>query len=79
MGIKREATIHNIKSSINQITRKQMELEKKHEKEKAELEKDLSEIRKKCKHESITWFGDPAGGSDSFEECNVCGKQAKSL
>lgn len=43
------------------------------------IEHHKKEIRKiqhfNCKHESKTFNADPAGGHDSYYECNICGKE----
>lgn len=36
-------------------------------------------IQASCKHWFADYHGDPAGGSDSFERCRICGKEAKTL
>ncbi len=32
-------------------------------------------VQNRCKHWKTTYFPDAAGGSDSFTECDICGKQ----
>lgn len=36
--------------------------------------KAIVAIQECCKHEETLYFGDPAGGSDSHHECQICGK-----
>lgn len=50
-------------------------LEKEHKKKLAVIETKIKEIRMKCKHEKKKHYADPAGGSDSFDECDICGGQ----
>lgn len=40
----------------------------------AEADKKLAAIHKRCRHWTITRHGDPSGGSDSYYECDICGK-----
>lgn len=35
---------------------------------------NLTIYQSQCKHPSFSYWGDPAGGSDSFNECDICGK-----
>lgn len=36
---------------------------------------ELKRIREGCSHPEWVYHADPAGGSDSFHECSVCGEQ----
>ena len=36
-------------------------------------------IRKMCDHPDTTYSSDPSGGSDSSNECNICGKEVRRL
>lgn len=38
------------------------------------LKEDKTILQEKCLHWMQTYHGDPAGGSDSYHECQVCGK-----
>lgn len=40
-------------------------------------QQQISAIQAGCPHAIVEYFGDPAGGSDSFWECGICGKQSK--
>ncbi len=56
-----------------QITR---ESEKKRREEfDDKIAKIISDIQSKCPHWETSYYGDPAGGSDSFTECDLCKKQ----
>lgn len=35
----------------------------------------LRDLYEKCPHHETSWHGDPAGGSDSYTSCDLCGKQ----
>jgi len=51
-------------------------LKKKYEDYYKRLEKDiLVANRNKCEHLIKTRHYDPSGGSDSFTECDICGKE----
>lgn len=39
------------------------------------LKARLKETQKTCSHKRTIYYSDPAGGSDSFDECQDCGKQ----
>jgi len=54
------------------------------EKEKKLLESKLQELRfekldiqKECKHELFTFYGDPAGGNESRNVCDICDKEIR--
>ena len=34
----------------------------------------ISSLQKECQHWLKTYYSDPAGGNDSYYECNICGK-----
>jgi hypothetical protein len=38
------------------------------------LKGDLRKLQKSCPHDAGSeFFGDPSGGNDSWERCNLCG------
>ena len=39
------------------------------------MRKRWADVQDKCPHWEHTYHGDPSGGRDSFEECNLCKKQ----
>lgn len=39
----------------------------------ASLDQKVVEIQFNCSHEVTKYHGDPAGGSDSFTVCEICG------
>lgn len=45
-----------------------------HDKKIERINKKIRELRAKCPHKKTTFHDDPAGGFDSFHECNDCGK-----
>ena len=44
-----------------------------------EIDLSISELRKRCPHETVTWYPDPSGNNDSCEVCKICGAEAKRL
>jgi hypothetical protein len=42
------------------------------EQEIARLKLSLRRLQKACKHTKTRFYGDPAGGNDSFDECVYC-------
>jgi hypothetical protein len=74
--------IHNELIAINRIRstkkrlREELQILKKDFDAAVGRNKDsVTELQKECKHRQRTYYGDPAGGNDSFHECNDCGKQ----
>ncbi len=61
-------TIKSLKRSISKI--------KEEYKERiGDIESDIVYQQSHCSHEVKEHYCDPAGGSDSFDECQICGKQ----
>jgi len=46
-----------------------------HKKVRDRLKETLKELQSRCKHESLTFQDDPAGGSDSCNICDTCDKR----
>lgn len=38
-----------------------------------EIKKEQKKLRSNCDHPLFSYHGDPAGGSDSFHSCDICG------
>jgi len=38
------------------------------------LKAALKELQGRCSHKQTTFFGDPAGGNDSYYRCDLCDK-----
>lgn len=47
---------------------------KRHEIKKKELNSDIKEFQKKCKHWDKTYHPDASGNNDSCYECMICGE-----
>lgn len=41
------------------------------------LDDKISEIRKSCPHENVSFNPDPSGNNDSYMSCDVCGEERK--
>ena len=74
--------IHNELMAINRIRSTKKRLQKELQLVKMEFDtavgknkESLSQLQRECKHRLKTYYGDPAGGHDSFYECNDCGAQ----
>lgn len=52
-----------------------VKLTQKHELELKALQKDYDKIIHSCEHQLTKRHPDPAGGSDSWTECLICGKE----
>ena len=46
-----------------------------HEAEKLRIRTEVKAIQGRCQHTKTTEYRDPAGGSDSSTECDICGKE----
>lgn len=62
-----------LKSKIKaeQLLKEQAKLEYYKIFQKADAE--ISRLQKNCNHEETQYYGDPAGGNDSYTECTICG------
>ncbi len=47
----------------------------KFQKTQNEIQEKIATIQKECPHWEISYCGDPAGGSDSYNECVLCKKR----
>lgn len=67
--------VNVIRNSVGLIHEKLVKVKTDYEAAKKALYDELNTLRKNCKHETRHFNGDPAGGSDSYHECCVCGKE----
>lgn len=65
--------INCIRNTLHSISCTRQRLLKEYEEALQELKKDELSIQKHCLHYSTTYFGDPAGGNDSWTQCDICG------
>ena len=65
-----EDIIKGIKSAY-----KEMDAESsRHETTIKEIKLKITTLQKKCSHWSQSYHPDPSGNSDSYNECDICGK-----
>lgn len=43
--------------------------------DKEKIHAKMKEVQGKCIHAARTYHPDPSGNSDSYYECNICGKE----
>ena len=74
--------IYNQQMLVNNIVRQRQLLQDEQFKLNEEYHQDSNTIKQKlkdlqltCPHLEYSYHGDPAGGSDSFNECRQCGEQ----
>lgn len=67
------------KSTVDALRTKRLDTTISYKEEIERIDRFIEEAQKQCLHLEKTFHGDPAGGTDSFYECNVCGKQGRSL
>lgn len=60
---------------VNDLKRKKQSLKEYYEKKLLEIEDEENKIG--CQHEIKTHYCDPSGGSDSFDQCDICGKEIR--
>jgi hypothetical protein len=48
-----------------------------HKEEMERIHQILEDIQAECPHHETTYCGDPSGGSDKSETCNLCGKELR--
>jgi hypothetical protein len=65
----------NVASEVARIKRQIATAEDDHKSRMQLLAKDLQDARNLCHHDFTKYHADPAGGSDSFNECLVCGAE----
>ena len=66
--------LQDIDSQLTKICWERDEFKKTYSRRLDEYDRIRDEIQLKCPHYSTTRHADPAGGSDSYTECNLCGK-----
>ena len=49
-------------------------LKEEYERENAVYDKVIKNVQDSCGHYATTYHGDPSGGSDSHDTCDICGK-----
>ena len=65
--------LNGIELAVRQLNAKIETENKRHKDALAAIEHEKQKVFKSCDHLDSTYHGDPAGGSDSFTRCNICG------
>jgi hypothetical protein len=71
---RRIAMLQDIDSRLTKICRERDEFKKTCSRKLDEFDRLRHEIQLNCPHYLTTRHADPSGGSDSWNECNLCGK-----
>jgi hypothetical protein len=66
--------IEVIKRDLDVLAAKIIKLNKEYRASMNKLEEQVSKVQNGCKHWTTTYHGDPSGGSDSCDTCDICGK-----
>jgi hypothetical protein len=67
--------VEEIQSGIRATNKLLQDEQNKYEKVVKDLKTNIKDYQKKCQHWTRTYHPDPSGNSDSFYECNICGKE----
>ncbi len=65
----------DIKNRIIKLHKEMRQEEESHKKILEAQRIELGTIQIECPHWEVKYYGDPAGGSDSYSECTLCGKE----
>lgn len=65
--------INNINISLQDYKSKLIKINNLHKEEINKSTIDKVAIQSKCEHLLTKYYSDPSGGSDSYEECQICG------
>ena len=64
----------NILNEKLKIALARLEADKIHSDERKKLDEEETKMQRACKHDAgVNFYPDPAGGSDSWCECRICG------
>jgi hypothetical protein len=76
MGIiEKVKKVNSIQREINILNQSKREEKEKYMKAIGRIDFLIEQQRERCSHELTSYYGDPAGGSDSFTTCDICGKE----
>jgi len=67
--------LESIETKIKRLRQDYRAAEEVYKRRREELKKQEKEIQNTCPHSETTYHGDPAGGSDSYSTCDICGKE----
>ncbi len=71
--VKRLKEIEYTRSESKRYQKEKQDARKRYDETVAQIDVQLGTLRKKCTHEETQYYGDPAGGNDSYTECLICG------
>jgi restriction endonuclease S subunit len=60
-----------------EIRKQQQEMKDRHNAEIGDLRKEEVRNHNRCPHYISNYHGDPAGGNDSYSDCDICGFQKR--
>jgi len=63
-----------IRARLRDLWKKEQRLKERHERALLAIEQQRREIRSRCYHDRVRFFGDPASGSNKYYECAICGR-----
>lgn len=72
--VKELQRINYIRNSRSLINENKIKAKEEYEMKCKNLNTEMTELQKNCKHETQSYNGDPSGGRDSFYECDICGR-----
>ena len=67
----------NIKYQLQKLRKSEQQETEKYKKIISEIKGKVFALQMECPHWESAFYGDPAGGSDSYSECLICGQQMK--
>lgn len=71
-AIEQEKTLRSERTRIQNVL---IHAQNVYDEAKQRHKREMNELYEECPHYETSWHGDPAGGSDSYTECSLCGKQ----
>ena len=67
--------IEAVQRDLDVLAAKIIKLNKEYKISMNKLKEEVSKIQNGCEHWTTTYHGDPSGGSDSYEVCDICEKE----
>ncbi len=64
-----------VRKAVDLLRRESFEAETEYKTAVKAREQRLRNVQVDCPHYETTYHGDPSGGSDSFTQCDWCGKE----
>lgn len=61
--------------AVQRLRQLQSEEDSRRQEYNKQASEEWQKIQERCPHWEFTYHSDPAGGNDSFHECNICKKQ----